>query len=280
MNFGHLPDKYSIYESAAITILPVPFDLTSTWIKGADKGPEAIIEASSHLELFDCITHSEVYRNGIATLLELTAESPIQLFNEVSHKVSQLLKDRKFVVTLGGNHSVSIGSIYAHIKAFEDLTILHFDAHADSREIYEGSEYNHACVVSRILDMTENIISIGVRSMDISEAIDRKHHTIYAHKMIDTDIWIQDILEKSSENVYITFDLDVLDPSIMPSTGTPEPGGMTWNQIMKAFCELSNHKKIRGFDVVELCPIKEFHAPDFLAAKLVYNLLSLIFHRP
>ena len=264
------------YARSSTVILPIPFDKTSTWIKGADKGPEAIIEASRYLEFYDIETDSEVIKKGIFTVKPIRATSSSALIKKTDSAVSRYLKDNRLVVTIGGEHSVSIGVIKAYAKHFKDLSILHLDAHADSRDSYEGSRYNHACVIARIRDFTQNIVSVGIRSMDVSERSDvNKKKMFFAHEIHDSDKWIQNAVRSLSESVYITIDLDVFDPGIMPSTGTPEPGGLGWYQVMKLLFAVSKTKRIVGFDVVELCPSSS-KAPDFLAAKLIYTLLSYI----
>jgi agmatinase len=198
------------------------------------------------------------------------------LIKKTDSAVSRYLKENRLVVTLGGEHSVSIGVIKAYAKYYQDLSILHLDAHADSRDSYEGSRYNHACVISRIREFSQNIVSVGIRSMDVSERSDvNKKKMFFAHEIHDSDKWIQNAVRSLSESVYITIDLDVFDPGIMPSTGTPEPGGLGWYQVLKLLWSVSKSKRIVGFDVVELCP-SSFKAPDFLAAKLIYTLLSYI----
>ena len=222
------------YARASTVILPIPFDKTSTWIKGADKGPEAIIEASRYLEFYDIETDSEVFKKGIFTVKPIRAASSSALIKKTDSAVSRYLKDNRLVVTLGGEHSVSIGVIKAYAKHYQDLSILHLDAHADSRDSYEGSRYNHACVIARIREFTQNIVSVGIRSMDVSERSDvNKKKMFFAHEIHDSDKWIQNAVRSLSESVYITIDLDVFDPGIMPSTGTPEPGGLGWYQVLK-----------------------------------------------
>jgi agmatinase len=269
------------YGPASTVILPVPFDKTSTWIKGADKGPAAIIEASKYLEFYDLETDSEIYRKGIFTALPVNASSPSVLSGKTETAVTRYLKDNKLVVTLGGDHSVSIGVIKAHAKHFPNLSLLHLDAHADSRESYEGTPYNHACVIARAREFTKEIVSVGIRSMDSSEIanIDRKR-MFFAKDLQESDKWINKAVRLLTDDVYITIDVDVFDPGIMPSTGTPEPGGLGWYQVMKLLAAVSKSKRIAGFDIVELCPSGN-HAPDFLAAKLIYTLLSYIYaNRP
>jgi agmatinase len=275
-NFCGLSGELTAYSQASVVILPVPFDKTSTWGKGADKGPLAIINASRYLEFYDIETGSEVYKKGIFTATTIHAASSAALIKKTDTAVSHYLKDNKMVVTLGGDHSISIGVIKAYAKHYEALSILHLDAHADSRESYEGSAYNHACVIARARECTTNIVSVGIRSMDISERpnVDKKK-MFFAHDISDSDRWIKNAVHELTNPVYITIDLDVFDPGIMPSTGTPEPGGLGWYQVMKLLASVSKAKRIVGFDVVELCPSRN-KAPDFLAAKLIYTLLSYI----
>ena len=275
-NFCGLTGTHSDYAQSCTVVLPIPFDKTSTWNKGSDKGPAAIIEASKYLELYDIETDTEVFKTGIFTAPELRASTSALLIKKTDVEVSRYLKDNKFVVTLGGEHSVSIGGIKAYAEHYKDFSILHLDAHADSRESYEGTPYNHACVIARAREYTKNIVSVGIRSMDFSERpnID-KEKMFFAHDIHDSERWIKDVVRRLTGSVYITIDLDVFDPGIMPSTGTPEPGGLGWYQVLKLLSSVSGSKRIVGFDVVELCPSNN-KAPDFLAAKLIYTLLSYI----
>ena len=276
LGFCALPGNYTDYAQASAVILPVPFDKTSTWLKGADKGPAAIIEASRYLERYDIETDSEVYKKGIFTAQPIHAASSRLLIKKTDSTVSRYLKDNKLVVTLGGEHSVSIGVIKSYSRRYKDLSILHLDAHADSRASYQGTPYNHACVIARVREFTDNIVSVGIRSMDVSErpGVDNKK-IFLAHKIHASGKWINNVVRLLTGSVYITIDLDVFDPGIMPSTGTPEPGGLGWYQVMKLLSSVSKSKRIVGFDVVELCPSNS-KAPDFLTAKLIYTLLSYI----
>jgi agmatinase len=275
--FCGLPGNDSDYARASIVILPVPFDKTSTWLKGADKGPQTIIEASQYLEFYDIETDSEVFKKGIFTAKAIRAATSAAMIKKTDSAVSGYLRDNKFVVVLGGEHSVSIGAIKSYAGHYENLSILHLDAHADSRDTYEGSRYNHACVIARAREYTKNIVSVGIRSMDASERpnVDSKR-MFFARSIHDSEKWIDNAVSLLTDTVYITIDLDVFDPSIMPSTGTPEPGGLGWYQVLKLLRAVANSKRIVGFDVVELCP-SDNKAPDFLAAKLIYTLLSYIY---
>jgi len=277
-DFGNLPDRYSGEKTSKIIILPVPYDGTSTWIKGADRGPEALLSASANLELYDIETDTEVFRKGIFTDDPVNEkESPDKLVNAVYRRVRYWLSRGKFVVTLGGEHTVSIGAIRAYAENIPGLSVLQIDAHADLRNEYEGSRFNHCCVMARVGEICP-FVQAGIRSMDSSEKVNmRKEKVIWSYEIIENDLWIDKVINLLTERVYVTFDLDAFDPSIMPSTGTPEPGGLTWNSVMKLFSKLTVEKKIVGFDVNELCPIKDLKAPDFLAAKLVYKILSYRF---
>jgi agmatinase len=272
--FCGLSDNDADYAQSSVVILPVPFDKTSTWLKGADKGPAAIIEASRYLEFYDIETDSEVFKKGIFTARPVNSSSSTALMQETDSAVSKYLKDNKLVVTLGGEHSISMGVIKSYARYYKNLSVLHLDAHADSRDSYEGSRYNHACVIARIREYVRNIVSVGIRSMDVSERpnIDRKK-MFFAHEIHDSDKWISKAVAQLSDTVYVTIDLDVFDPGIMPSTGTPEPGGLGWYQVLMLLSSVAKSKRIVGFDVVELCPSNS-KAPDFLAAKLIYTLLS------
>lgn len=279
-SFCGLPNNPADYGKSSIVVLPIPFDKTSTWVKGADRGPKAIIEASRYLELYDIETSTEVVEKGIYTAKAIRASSSVSLIEKTVPAVSGYLGDKKFVVTLGGEHSVSVGVMKAYTMFFENLSILHLDAHGDSRDSYEGSHYNHACVIARAREFTKNIVSVGIRSMDGSErsSMDRKR-TFFAHMIHGTEGWIDKVVRLLTDRVYITIDLDVFDPGIMPSTGTPEPGGLGWYEVMGLLGAVAKSKRIVGFDVVELCP-SETKAPDFLAAKLIYTLLSYIYASP
>jgi len=277
ISFCGSPNSSDDYERASIVILPVPFDKTSTWLKGSDKGPQAIIDASPYLELYDIETDSEVFKKGIFTAKAIQAATSAAMIKKTDSAVSGYLKDNKFVVVLGGEHSVSIGAIKSYAGHYEGLSILHLDAHADSRDTYEGSRYNHACVIARAREYTNNIVSVGIRSMDASELPNAdSRRMFFAHEIHDSEKWIDKAVSLLADTVYITIDVDVFDPGIMPSTGTPEPGGLGWYQVLKLLRIVAKSKRVVGFDVVELCP-SDNKAPDFLAAKLIYSLLSYIY---
>jgi len=277
-NFGALPLEYTNQENAKVVIIPVAFDGTSTWCKGADKGPSAIIEASENMELYDIETDSEVYKHGIYTADTYEGMLfPEDMVKAVNRETEYYINKGKFVVTVGGEHSVSIGAIKAHADAYPGLTVLQLDAHADLREKYENSKYNHACVMARARECSQ-VVQVGIRSMDISEkeTLDESK-VFYASDIAGRTDWFAEAISKLSDQVYITIDLDVFDPSIMPSTGTPEPGGLLWYETLGFLKKVITEREIVGFDVAELCPNKINKAPDFMAAKLIYKLLSYKF---
>ncbi|MGC9342405.1 MAG: agmatinase [Bacteroidales bacterium] len=277
-NYGGLAEEYTQKDSSAIAILPVPYDGSSTWIKGADKGPEALIEASENMELYDIETGTEVYKYGIYTGTPVIIDgTPEEMAQRVKDNISRLLDIDKFVVTIGGEHSVSIGAFQAFSEKFKELSILQLDAHSDLRDEYEGSRYNHACVMARARELAE-IVQVGIRSMDSIEIGNMdKNRVFFGHDIRLNNKWHSDAISLLKENVYLTIDLDVFDPSSVPSTGTPEPGGMNYYQVLDFLKEVIKEKNVVGFDVVELCPIPGHKSSDFLASKLIYQLLSLIF---
>ena len=279
LNYGGLDNEFTAYENARIVILPGPYDGTSTWLKGADKGPQAILEASANMELYDIETDSEVYTQGIATLEAVTEDqSPEAMSDAVEKQVDAILMDKKFPVLLGGEHSVSIGSIRAFAKHYENFSVLQLDAHSDMRDNYEGSDHNHACVMARAKEMA-TVAQVGIRSSCIEE----KHNIdpdriFYAHEIKESSTWMYDVSERLNDNVYITIDLDVFDPAYMPSTGTPEPDGLTYREVINFLKLINERHNIIGLDIVELCPNEMNKAPDFLASKLIYQLLSMKFN--
>lgn len=277
MNFGG-NEISSNYSDSSIIILPVPYDETSTWIRGSDKGPDAIMEASVNLEFYDIETDSEVHLKGIWTAEPvLEKRSPEALVEAVHKKVLYFLDAKKFVVVTGGNHTVSIGAAKAFSEHFADLSVLQLDAHTDLRQEYEGSLYNHACTMARIREFAP-VIQTGIRSMSREEiSVMDRSRVFFAHEIYSGKTGYQDAIGMLTENVYITIDLDVFDPSLMPSTGTPEPGGPSYFEIMHFLKDVIMQRNVVGFDIVELCPSPGNKAPDFIAAKIIYQLLSYRF---
>jgi agmatinase len=276
--YAGIPEQFAKIETSKVVLIPVPYDGTSTWQKGADKGPEAFLEASENMELYDIETDSEVYKNGIYLADPVTENSSPEKMVEAVHAITkEYIKKNKFVTLFGGEHSISIGSIRAFNECFNSLTVVQIDAHADLRKEYEGSSCNHACAVYEA-SQTTNLIQIGIRSMDsIETTVMDKEKVFFAHEMAQDDYWVENAIDLMTQNVFITIDLDAFDPSIMPSTGTPEPGGLLWYETLEFLQKIFKEKNVVGFDIVELCPNKNEKSSDFLAAKLYYKMLSYKF---
>jgi agmatinase len=288
--FGDLPEEYCDPTRAAVAVIPVPYDGTSTWQKGADRGPDAIVAASAQVELYDIETDSEAYRVGIHTQQPVAeARSPELMTAAVRERVAGVLSESRFPVVLGGEHSVSLGAVQACRERHPDLSVLQLDAHTDLRAEYHGSPYNHACVMARVQELCP-IVQVGIRSMDREEApsLDRRR-VFFAEGIASAALsarrlagirsplarrsWMREAVRLLGPRVYVTVDLDVFDPSVLPATGTPEPGGLEWYDVTAFLRLVAEAREIVGFDVVELCPGGN-PASDFLAAKLVYKLLS------
>jgi agmatinase len=276
--FGAVPKEFCRYETASIAILPVPYDGTSTWMKGSNRGPQAILDASANMELYDIETDSEVFKHGIVTMDPVSGvEAPDKMVIAVYERARAILDDGKFLVGIGGEHSISVGLVRAVAERFQNLSVLQFDAHSDTRDEYEGSRYNHACVMSRIGEICP-YVQIGVRSMDSVELKRlNRNRTFFAREILKGSNVISKTLSALTQNVYITIDLDVFDSSIMPSTGTPEPGGLDWYTLLELIDPVVKKKNVVGMDVTELLPNPANRAPDFLTAKLIYRVLSMIF---
>jgi agmatinase len=253
----------------------VPYDGTSTFLKGAEKGPQAIIDASDSIELYDIQTELEAYKSGIYTDKHAYSfASPEKMVAEVKERVQHFLQQNKKIGLLGGEHSISIGAIEAFAEKYPNLSVLQIDAHADLRNTYNGSAYNHACVIRRAQEIA-NVVQVGIRNVCVEE----KEYIVpqnifYAHHICGKTEWMQQAIDRLSEHVYLTIDLDGFDPSIVPATGTPLPGGLLWYETLTFLELLFNSKKVVGFDVVELCPQKDNKVSDVLAAVLVYKIIS------
>lgn len=276
--YAGIPEEFAKLEQSKIVLIPVPYDGTSTWQKGADRGPDAFLNASENMELYDIETGTEVYQQGVYLADAVTEDaSPEAMVEAVHQATKKYIKKNKFVTIFGGEHSISIGTIRAFNEMYLSLTVLHIDAHADLRKEYEGSKCNHACAVYEASQNT-NLIQVGIRSMDVMEkTVMDEEKTYFAHDMAIDDTWMDSAIDQMTDNVFITFDLDAFDPSIMPSTGTPEPGGLLWYETLDFLKQVFTEKNVVGFDIVELCPNKKEKSSDFLAAKLYYKMLSYKF---
>jgi agmatinase len=284
VSFGGIPDKYATWKSSSFVVIPFPIDLTTTYVTGTRNGPGAIIEASGHMELFDEENKIEPYRAGIfvSTEIPMLTTGPIAMLKELEKRMKAVMRAGKFPILLGGEHSGTCGAVSALKKKYEDLTILQFDAHADLRDTYLGTQWNHACVGRRIVDFGAKLVQVGVRS--ISEEEDRflrKSETVktfYASEVRDNlaDV-TRGIVSSLSGNVYISIDLDAFDPGIMPAVGTPEPGGLDWFEVVDILRDVMRSDcSIVGFDIMELSPLPGIVAPDFLAAKLCYRMMGWV----
>jgi len=285
-NFLAIGREFSSFDNSKIAILPCPYEKTTSYGKGTAKGPEAILKASHYVEFFDEETEKEVcFSHGIAALKPLSfgklhGKKALDL---IYKNVKSLIGAGKFVVTLGGEHSISTAAIKAHFDSYENLSILHFDAHSDLRDEYEGSKYSHASFAARVAEFTTKITQVGIRAQCKEEfdfIKEKRINTFYAHQIRNEGfdgILMEKIIDTLAQNVYMTFDVDYFDPSIMPSTGTPEPNGFYWHETMKLLKKLCERRNLVGFDVVELAPRKNFTSPDFLAAKFVYKVLNCKF---
>lgn len=277
-NYAGIPDQYAKLETAKVVLIPVPYDGTSTWQKGADKGPEAFLNASENMELYDIETDSEVYKEGVYLAPAVTEDSSPEAMVEAVHETTKkYINKNKFVTLFGGEHSISIGTIRAFNECFNNLTVLHIDAHADLRKEYEGTKCNHACAVYEASQNT-NLVQVGIRSMDITEKSSMNLDKVFfAHDMAVNEYWMDDVIDQLTGNVFITFDLDAIDSSLLPSTGTPEPGGLFYYETLEFLKKVFTERNVVGFDIVELCPNENEKSSDFLAAKLYYKMLSYKF---
>jgi agmatinase len=283
-NFLGLSDEDAAYESARAVIFPVPLERTTSYEHGTGKGPDAILEASRYVELYDEELELEPYKEiGIATLPPIDTEDGTleEVITEIFTAQMALVEDGKFPVALGGEHSLTPPLVAAMAKKYKDLSVLQIDAHADLRDQYHGSPSSHACAMRRVLEVCP-AVQVGIRSISTEEvkAVPKLKTKIYWAKDIvraPLKAWIAKVLDDLSSTVYVTIDLDGFDPSLVPATGTPEPGGLDWPQVTSLVRAVSDHRKVVGMDVVELLPQAGQHASSFLAAKLVYKCLGYVF---
>ena len=279
LNFCGLEAGHSSLEGATFVVIPAPYDLTTSYMAGTRRGPLAIIEASTHMELFDEELGIETYRAGIHTLplLEPTTSGPEDMIRRVEEVCSAVIGRDKIPVLLGGEHSLSIGMVRALKDRYPGISVLHLDAHADMRDVYNGSPYNHGCVSRRIYELCP-VVQVGIRSISAEEAGFIRGsgiRTVYASQFLASPM-DRTIFDSLTDDLYITVDLDVFDPSLMPAVGTPEPGGLGWYAVLLVLREAIRGRHVVGFDVVELSPIPGCIAPDYLAARLVYRIMGYI----
>jgi len=288
-NFLGIEDKYSSYKKSRVIILPVTYERTVSYGGGTRNGPGAILKASHYVEFYDEETERQVYRElGIATLSPLNlrkVRNDKEALEQVRKVTRKLVADEKFVITLGGEHTISQATIAAHLEKFPDLSVLQIDAHSDLRMEYQQSKFSHACVMARIVEFIDprKIVQVGIRAQCIEESEfirNSRITTLYAHEIRSgkytkvSKSWYDYAIGRLSPHVYVTFDVDGLDPAVMPSTGTPEPNGLFWDETMRLLRQLGSKKMVVGCDVVELAPLKGLHHPDLTAARLVSKMIN------
>ncbi len=285
-NFLGIEKEFSSYGNSKIAIYSAPLENTVSYGSGTKNGPKEILKASHYVEFYDEEMDGELcFEKGIATL-------PINCFDKLSSKlainkiekdVANILTDEKFVVMLGGEHTVTLGSVSAHHKKYDNLSILQFDAHSDLRDSYGGNKYSHASVMRRVYEFNKNIVQVGIRAQCKEEADlikSEKIKTFYMRDIRSEKLkvkWRKNVIDSLTDKVYITFDIDGFDPSIVPATGTPEPGGLFWDETLNLIKLVGKKKNIVGFDVVELAPSKHHTASNYITAKLVYKILNYAF---
>ncbi len=277
INFASLDAHASAFETARVVVLPVPYDSTVTARAGTRDGPQAIIEASADMELYDVGVGLEPYRHGIHTMPELAPHtgSPEAMIDRIEEVVGELLDAGKFVVTLGGEHTVAVGAVRAHAKRTPGLSVLAFDAHSDLRDSYLDSHYNHACTLRRAHEVAP-VTQVGLRSASAEDAaLIRDERLGFYSPSALRDAGAQAVVERLSDDVYITIDLDCFDPSEMAAVGTPEPGGLHWDEVSALLTAVNRTKRVVGFDLTELSPSLGPRSCAQLAAKLAYRLIGL-----
>lgn len=284
-NFLALDAEWSHPDTAGVIVQCAAFERTSSFGLGSALGPQALLNASHEVELFDAALGFEPYlaAKGIATMtpLDISGCDGAGLAERLCRATAQWIERQKFVVTLGGEHTSIVGAVRAHCQAFSDVTVLHLDAHSDLREDYQGDPWSHACAMARVLDFHDHLVQGAIRSQErvereASEA--RGVPVFYAHEIHDREAsgedWIGDMIRATRSRVYVSFDCDALDPSIVPATGTPEPGGLTWRQVDRLFARLCAEREVIGLDVSELAPLEGERRSEFTVAKLVYRILG------
>jgi len=289
-NFLAIEEEYSAIDTSQIVILPAPYEHTVSYGKGASLGPDEIIKASAFVEFYDDEFERELcFEKGIATLepLEFNDLVDQDALDLIEKNVSKLLDINKFVVTLGGEHTISSAPISSHYKKYPDMSLLHFDAHSDLRDSYEGTKYSHASVMARVCEFfpADRIVQVGIRAQCREEAEFIKENNIRTYyassirRKKHGENWQKEIASNLGDTIYISFDVDYFDPSIIPATGTPEPDGFLYSETLDVFRELIKAKKrIIGFDVVELSKIDNLSHPSLTTARLIYKMLNFAFY--
>jgi agmatinase len=284
MNFGGIEEEeFSSFDAARVLVLPVSYEGTVSFGTGTGEGAMAIIDASRNMELYEEETDTEVYKIGIHTLEEFTPrETPEAMMNALYERSKELIGQNKFLCMLGAEHSVSAPIIRAHAEKYHNISVLQIDAHADLRDEYDGTPHSHASIMARVVkDLRIPSVQVGIRSISADEArsLDEDLPTkiFWAKDIVGRIDWIDEAIDSLTENVYLTIDIDGLDPSLVPTTGTPEPGGLGWYETLYLIRKLAENRRIIGMDLVEFSKAENSDAPAFLCAKLVYKSLAYIF---
>ncbi|UZO82059.1 arginase family protein [Aquimarina sp. ERC-38] len=277
--FAGISDKYAGYETSKTIIIPVPFEEDSNWIKGVARGPEALLTAAQHMELYDIETDSEVYKEGIHLTDPVTLSSNTEMVEEVYAKVKKYIKRTKFVTILGGEPSVSIGAVKAANECFDDLTVLHIGANANLQKEFEGSQYHRNCAMSEA-NRQMNLVQVGIRSMHKNETtLINADNVFFANEMATDDYWMDTIVDALTDDVYLCFDLNGMDPSLLPAVTRPEPGGLFWYETLEFLHKVFQEKNVVGFDMTGLSPLANDKSSDILAARIFYKMLSYKFEK-
>ena len=285
MNFGGIDEeKYSSFDPARILVWPISYEGTVSFGTGTGGGAMAIVDASRNMELYEEETRSEVYKLGIHTLEEFSPRAtPEAMMESLYDRTRELLESDKFICMLGGEHSVSAPVIKAHAEKFHDMSVLQIDAHADLRDTYDGTPHSHASIMARVVkDLHIPSVQVGIRSISADEAHSLNSglptKIFWAKDIVGKTNWIDDAVDSLTENVYLTIDIDGLDPSLVPTTGTPEPGGLGWYETLALIRTLAKKRRVIGMDLVEFSKTDNSDAPAFLCSKLVYKSLAYIFN--
>ncbi len=279
--FLDIPDGFRDYTNSRVLVWPVPYERTTSWGHGTIGGPRAILNASGYVEYYDDELDWEPYRIGIHTLPETDVAdlTESEALERIGANAARYCLDDKFVLTLGGEHTLSTPIIRAVKDKYSDLTVLQIDAHADLRDSYDGTPHSHACVMRRVVEICP-LVQVGIRSISKEEkeaAAELPTRIFFARDIVGHTAWIADAVASLSEHVYLTIDVDGLDPSLVPATGTPEPGGMGWSETLELIRQVAERRTIVGADIVELSPIEGLHSADFLCAKLAYKIIGYVF---
>jgi len=279
---GTVPEPPS-FDNARAVILPIPLDRTTSYVSGTRNGPREILLASSHMELWDEEMNTDVHGIGIYTLpeMELPFDDMGDVMTEIRRVTTAIVERDKFPIVLGGEHSITAPVVAGLAARHPGLSVLQIDAHADLRDTYMGSRYSHACAMRRVLEFAR-CTQVGIRSLSTEEATiapTLPTEIFFDCAMRNDKAWVDQVVQSLGETVYITIDCDGMDPAIMPAVGTPEPGGLSWYELLALLRSVISARHVVGCDVVELCPIPGLMAPNFLCAKLIYKILAYQFSR-